>query len=66
MEKSTYRLPTYFYQMPKFATDTIEKKDLKNVLLNTGGNIIAHGVVWDIKNKHLGAGVYKIYLKRNC
>lgn len=61
----TYTLPTRFYQIPQSATDTIERKDLKAVLLETNGSIIACGRLWDIKNKHLGAGVYKIYLKRS-
>lgn len=56
-------LPMNFYTMPKFANMTIDKKDLKELLLNTGSDIIACGSLWDIVTKHLGAGVYKVSLK---
>lgn len=51
------------WQNPKWFEDTVDKKQLKEILMETGGNIIACGYVWDIKSKHLGAGVYKISLK---
>jgi len=57
-------LPTNFYTMPRWASTTMDKKDLKELLLSTSGCIIACGELYDIKNKHLGAGVYKVFLKR--
>ena len=56
-------LPKNFYTMPKFASMTIDRKGLKELLLNTGDNIIACGRLYDIVTKHLGAGVYKVSLK---
>ena len=56
-------LPNNFYTMPGFASMTIESKDLKELLLNTGGEIIACGRLYDIVTKHLGAGIYKLSLK---
>ena len=57
-------LPKNFYTMPELAHITVDKKDLKELLLNTGGNILAYGILYDIVTKHLGAGVYKVSLKR--
>ncbi len=56
-------LPMNFYTMPKLASMTIDSKDLKELLLNTGSDIIACGSLYDIVTKHLGAGVYKATLK---
>ena len=58
-------LPGIFYNMPEYANMTMDKKDLREVLLNTGGSIIANGRLYDITPKHLGAGVYKVTLKRS-
>ena len=57
-------LPNSFYTMPGFVRTTFTKKQLKETLLDTGGYIISCGSGWDIKNKHLGAGVYEIYLEK--
>jgi len=43
---------------------TMDRKDLKEILLETGGNIIACGVLYDIETKSLGADVYRVFLKR--
>jgi hypothetical protein len=57
-------LPMNFYTMPELAKTTMDKKDLRELLLATDGCIIACGVLYDIKAKHLGAGVYRVSLKR--
>lgn len=56
-------LPMQFYTMPTTASMVMDRKDLKELLLETGGQIIARGRFWDIKSKHIGAGVYKVTLK---
>jgi len=48
--------------MPTLANMVMEKGDLKELLLNTGGSILANGYLYDIVAKHIGAGVYKITL----
>ena len=53
-----------FYTMPHLARATMTRKQLKETLLATEGWIMACGRLWDIKNKHLGAGVYSVYLKQ--
>lgn len=53
-----------FYTMPKYATAIMTTEQLRETLLATGGDIIACGETYDIKNEHLGAGVYKMFLKK--
>ena len=48
--------------MPTLANMVMEKGDLKELLLNTGGSVLANGYLYDIIAKHIGAGVYKITL----
>ncbi len=57
-------LPSNFYVYPKKATAVMDRKDLKELLLKTEGFCIALGRSWDIVSKPLGAGVYKVSLKR--
>lgn len=46
----------------KFFSQTVNKKELQQILLDTDGWILANGEAYDIKSKHLGAGIYKVYL----
>lgn len=45
------------------ANTTVEKQDAHDILLETGASIISRGVLYNIKSKHLGAGVYQLSLK---
>lgn len=56
-------LPMNFYTMPQVTNTTMDKKNLKELLLHSEGWIMACGHLWDIKSKHLGAGVYRVTLK---
>ena len=58
-------LPMNFYTMPVLASTVMDAKDLKELLLETGGDVIACGKRYDIQTKHLGAGVYKVWLSRD-
>ena len=51
-------LPRQFYTQPDLAEIVMDQKNLKELLLETGARIIARGVLYDIKSKHVGAGVY--------
>jgi len=53
-----------FYTMPGLASKVMTTEQLRETLLATGGDILACGEIWDIKNEHLGAGVYKVFLKK--
>jgi len=37
----------------------------KEVLLSTDGKIMACGYIWDIKSKHIGVGVYRVFLRES-
>ncbi len=41
---------------------TLGKKDTQSLLSESGGQLMARGSLYDIKAKHLGAGIYKISL----
>ena len=55
-------LPNVFYNMPTTAHTTMDRKDLKELLLETDGQVICCGRLYDIKAKSLGAGVYRVTL----
>ena len=57
-------LPMNFYTMPQYASMTMDRRDLKELLLSTNGWITACGEIYNIKTESLGAGVYKVFLKR--
>lgn len=49
--------------MLALAKATMTRNQLKETLLATDGWVMACGRIWDIRSKHLGAGVYSVYLK---
>jgi len=57
-------LPNNFYTMPQCASITMDRENLKELLLNTDGWVTARGEIYNIKNEPLGAGVYKVYLEK--
>ncbi len=42
---------------------TMERKELRDLLLSTGGTRFWMGTLYDIKSKSLGAGVYNVWLQ---
>jgi len=46
----------------KFAHATLTTKDLRGLLLETGGEIFKHGHLRTIRTKSLGAGVHRVDL----
>lgn len=45
------------------ANTTADKKDTHDILMETGGNILARGLLYNIKSVHLGADVYRLSLE---
>jgi hypothetical protein len=43
---------------------TGNKSDVKECMEKSGGWVFRDGEAWDIKTKHLGAGIYNIWLKK--
>jgi len=54
------QLPDDFYAYPNFANMTITRKELRELLLETEGQVVIQGRLKDIKSKHLGVGVYRV------
>ena len=42
---------------------TAKTKTVQELLLNTNGQTLLNGKLWEIKTSNLGAGVYKVWLK---
>lgn len=57
-------LPGNFYVHPTLANMTVGRKDLKELLMATGGSVMVRGKLWNIKTKHLAAGVYRVTIER--
>jgi len=56
------QLPLNFYSFPDLAKTTMDRADLKELLLVTEGWVLINGRMRDIKSTHLGAGVYRVTL----
>jgi len=55
-------LPDHFYTMPHAAHTTMTAPELRSILMQNDGHIIARGSLWEIRSKHLGVGVHRVYL----
>jgi hypothetical protein len=44
-------------------TVTVTNKDLRGLMLETGGTMLACGRLYKIRSRNLGAGVYEVSLK---
>ena len=56
-----HRVLNFLAAMPSGHT-TLKRNDVKNIMLETGGNMLACGRLYDIVAKPIGAGVYKVSL----
>jgi hypothetical protein len=56
-------LPMFCYSAPGY-TSTLTRKQLKETLLATDGRVFCQGMMCDIKSKHIGAGVYRVWLAK--
>lgn len=54
----------FLASLPDVGNTVMEKDELKEMLLQTGGTLMARGCLYNIVSKHLGAGVYRVSLKR--
>ena len=50
--------------MPGLGHTTVTKDELRELLTQTGGQMMAQGSLWEIVSKHLGAEVYRVTTKR--
>lgn len=63
MSPEAQNLLSHLAGMPAHGHGTLTKSDLRDLLLETGGQTFANGRLYDITPKHLGAGVYRVRLK---
>ena len=63
MGEATAILNRNFWRQPDTQHQRITKKEMKAILLE-GDPVIVKGHLYDIKHKHLGLGVYEIWLER--
>lgn len=61
MTPEVHRQLNFLASMPCGST-TMERRDVKELLMETGGNMLACGRLYDIVAKDIGAGVYKVTL----
>lgn len=54
----------HLYSMPGLAHSTVTAKELKEILLSTGGQVMCNGKLWDISSIRIGPGVYRIQLSK--
>ncbi len=50
-----------FLALWRGSTVMATRRELRELLMDTGGNIMRNGHLEDIKSKHLGAGAYKVW-----
>lgn len=61
VSKEAIRVLNFLAGMPG-GHSTLTRKDVHDLLLETGGNMLARGRLYDIVARDIGAGVYKISL----
>lgn len=69
MDKETYtpeayRALNFLAAAGPLANTTLETKDYKSLMLHSGASVIGCGTLYNIVGKNLGAGVWKVSLKR--
>ncbi len=64
METEASRTVNFIASMPGLGHSTVTEEVLRQILLDTGGQVMAQGGLWDIHSQHLGAGVFSIKLRR--
>lgn len=58
------RILNYLASMPIGHT-TADRATVREIQLTTGAQLFAQGVLYDIKAKSVGAGVYKVSLEKS-
>jgi len=53
----------FLASMPGLAHTTMTREQLRKLLMETGGQLMANGKLWNITSKHIGAGIYRVSSK---
>jgi len=52
------------YTMPGLYHEAMTRKQVRETMLATDGQVLARGGLWDVVAKSLGGGVYRVTTKR--
>ena len=63
MTTEANKAANFLCSMPSGHT-TLRKRDVDSLLMDTGGQLMARGLLYDIRVKHLAVGVYQVRLAR--
>lgn len=59
----THSILNHLASMPRYGNATATHAQVREIMLQTGGWMMACGSLYDIKSKHLGGGIYRLSLK---
>ena len=62
MNKEAIKVLNFLASMPS-GSDVVSKESLHDLLMGTGGTMMARGRLYNIIGKNIGAGVYRVHLK---
>jgi hypothetical protein len=60
----TAQLTMNHWSFPGLAKQRVTRKELREILLNTPEPVFVSGEGYKICHRHLGAGVYEVWLQR--
>lgn len=63
MKEDVRRQLNFLCSAGPYANTTMDQADLRELLLETGGNTLACGRLYNFKPEHLGAGVFRVSLE---
>lgn len=63
LKEAATRKLEYLASTPRHGLTSATREVVRRVMLDTDGVMMAHGKLWDIKAKSLGAGIYQLSLK---
>lgn len=58
------RILSHLASMPQYGNASATYAQVREIMLQTGGEMMAAGDMYEIKSKALGGGVYRLTLKR--
>lgn len=62
MTAEAKRVLNFLAGMPA-GNSTVSRKDCRDILIETGGNMLARGRLYNIVAKNIGAGVIRLHLE---
>lgn len=64
LSRNSQGLLDHLASSPTHRHGTVTREELREIMLQTGGQVFACGALYDIKAKPLGAGIYRVSLQR--